>query len=382
MPSSLAGPFLVAQAFSTQLAALVVRAASAEDTAAVLRLLTKPAEAAGWQIAVLEGLGHGSQNSQLCSAGFGTSRPPACRKSSRRYGRSSRGPRKRCATKSALSPSGRPPFGCWPSPRSGSPRRCFSRCWILNSQPISNWRPCALLGLQENSRVADILLESWRSYTPAVRRERSNCSSPARAALIDLLAAIEQNKLAAADVEPSRIEQLQKHPNAKVRERAKAVLQTTAPDRGKVVEEYRSALALKPDANRGKMIFQKVCAMCHRLDNVGVEVGADLVAALGNKTPEKLLLDVFDPSREVDSRYVNYLVTTKNGRVLSGLIAAETASSIMLRRAERAEDTVLRTQIDEVHSTGKLIMPEGLEKQLSQQEFADLIGYLLQGRAK
>jgi putative heme-binding domain-containing protein len=59
------------------------------------------------------------------------------------------------------------------------------------------------------------------------------------------------------------------------------------------------------------------------------------------------------------------------------MIAAETASSVTLRRAERAEDTVLRSQIDEVQATAKSVMPEGLEMQLSKQDTADVIAYLL-----
>jgi putative heme-binding domain-containing protein len=69
-------------------------------------------------------------------------------------------------------------------------------------------------------------------------------------------------------------------------------------------------------------------------------------------------------------------VTTKKGQTLSGLIAAETASSVTLRRGERAEDVLLRNQIEEIQATAKSLMPEGLETQLSKQDIADLIGYL------
>jgi putative heme-binding domain-containing protein len=63
---------------------------------------------------------------------------------------------------------------------------------------------------------------------------------------------------------------------------------------------------------------------------------------------------------------------------LTGIIAAETASSITLRRAEKAEDTILRAQIAEegVQASTKSLMPEGLEMQLSKQDVADVIGYL------
>src|SRR5947209_10335610 len=88
------------------------------------------------------------------------------------------------------------------------------------------------------------------------------------------------------------------------------------------------------------------------------------------------LVDILDPSREVDPRYLAYQVTTRRGQVLTGLIAAETASSLTLKRGEGAEDTILRSQIDRVESTGKSLMPEGLEMQLTRQDLADLIAYL------
>ena len=60
------------------------------------------------------------------------------------------------------------------------------------------------------------------------------------------------------------------------------------------------------------------------------------------KTPAMLLGDVLNPNEAIDSNYVNYQVVTKNGRVLTGIIVAETPSSVTLRRAENQTDTVLR----------------------------------------
>ncbi len=112
------------------------------------------------------------------------------------------------------------------------------------------------------------------------------------------------------------------------------------------------------------------------MENEGFEVGPDLLSALRNKSPEQLLNDILDPSREVDPRYLNYQIITNKGQTFSGLIAADTASSVTLRRGEKAEDVILRSQIDEIHTTGKSVMPEGLEMQLSKQDAADLIIYL------
>jgi putative heme-binding domain-containing protein len=59
------------------------------------------------------------------------------------------------------------------------------------------------------------------------------------------------------------------------------------------------------------------------------------------------------------------------------LLAVETPSSVTLRRADQAEDTILRTQIDSIQATQQSLMPEEFEKQMSKQDLADLIAFLL-----
>lgn len=80
----------------------------------------------------------------------------------------------------------------------------------------------------------------------------------------------------------------------------------------------------------------------------------------------------------MNPQYVNYLAVLNDGRTLSGIIAAESATSITLRRTEGASDVVPRAELEALRSTRQSIMPEGLEKQLSHQDLADLIAYLLQ----
>jgi putative heme-binding domain-containing protein len=58
------------------------------------------------------------------------------------------------------------------------------------------------------------------------------------------------------------------------------------------------------------------------------------------------------------------------------MIASETATSLTLRRAEKAEDTILRSQIETIVDTAKSLMPDGLEEQLKPQDIADVIAYL------
>ncbi len=233
------------------------------------------------------------------------------------------------------------------------------------------------LSLCEDDRVAAALLSAWPGYSPTVRREAAEALFARPARIVALLDAMEKKQVSPAQLEPARRLHLRKHPDRALRQRAEKLFAGLGSDRQKVTQEYRSALELKADASRGKAVFKKTCSTCHRLEDVGVEVGPDLLSALRNKSREQLLLDILDPSREVDPRYINYVVTTKTGRSFTGMIAAETASSITLRRAEKAEDTILRSQIEAMEATNQSVMPEGLEMQLSKQDLADVVGYLM-----
>jgi putative membrane-bound dehydrogenase-like protein len=234
------------------------------------------------------------------------------------------------------------------------------------------------LGAHANVKVAEMLLSQWAEFGPALRREtiEALCARPDRVAR--LLDAVAAGQVPVSQIETARRTQLLRHPNAKLKARAaKLFANAGTPDRRKVVDEYQSALELSADVARGKAVFTKNCATCHKLGDEGHEVGPDLRAALGNKTKEALLIDLLDPNREVDPRYVNYQVATTSGQVLTGVLAVETPSSVTLRRADKAEDTVLRTQIDSIQATAQSLMPEDLEKQLSKQDLADVIAFLL-----
>ncbi len=234
----------------------------------------------------------------------------------------------------------------------------------------------ALSGMNDRE-VAGTLLSHWPSYSPAVRREVQEALFARADRLPVLLDAVQKGTVLAAQIDLARREQLLKHPRKEIKERAaKLFAGQVSPDRKKVMEEYQNVLTLPGDAMRGRAVFKKNCATCHRLDNEGFEIGPDLLSALKTKTKETLLIDILDPSREVDPRYLNYVVNTKNEQVLTGLIASETATSLVLRRAENAQDTLLRADIDVIQSTAKSLMPEGLEKQMTPQEIADVIEYL------
>ena len=88
------------------------------------------------------------------------------------------------------------------------------------------------------------------------------------------------------------------------------------------------------------------------------------------------MLAILDPSAAVEGKYLNYVAVTTAGRSLTGILATETGSSITLLAAEGKSESVLRDEIEELRSTSKSLMPDGLEKDLSQQDIADLIEFV------
>ena len=233
------------------------------------------------------------------------------------------------------------------------------------------------LGAHADPKVAAVFLMHWKGYGPNIRVLVLDAMLARPDRVLALLAAIEKKELVAADLSPAQVQQLKAHPNATVKRRANSVLkQSIDADRAKVVAAFAKALELKGNPAAGKVLFQKHCSACHKLDGVGHEVGPNLLAVLGNKSGEDLLVSVFDPNREVDPRYRTYQLGTADERVLTGIVVAETPTSITLRRAEGVEDVILRANVALFRATTLSLMPVGLEKDLKPQDVADLFAYL------
>jgi putative membrane-bound dehydrogenase-like protein len=233
------------------------------------------------------------------------------------------------------------------------------------------------LAAHPQAEVARILMTSWPTYTPALRREviEAMLRQPDRALV--LLGEIEAKRVKPGDLDAQRQRQLVNHARTDVRDRAKKLLRDSLPaERKKVLEQYQPAVRMKGDPRKGQEIFRQHCATCHRLHGIGVHVGPDIADAERTRTAEQLLTDILNPNAAIDANYITYVATLKNGKIVTGIIAAETAASVTLKRAENQTDTVLRQDIDELRSTAISLMPDGFEKNITVAQMADLLSFL------
>jgi putative heme-binding domain-containing protein len=221
-----------------------------------------------------------------------------------------------------------------------------------------------------------LLLKGWKGYSPAVR-------TAVLATLLDrdrwvpaVLTALEEKDILPAEVDAAARQRLLAHVMPTVRAQAGQLLAGGAdPDRAKVIAAYKPALSKTGDRERGKQVFTKTCAACHKLGDVGKGLGPDL-AALADKPAEYLLVNILDPNGAVEARYLAYTANTTDGRTRVGFLSSETATSITLVATDGQEHTILRADLESLVGSGKSVMPEGLEKDLSIDQMADLLAFL------
>lgn len=109
----------------------------------------------------------------------------------------------------------------------------------------------------------------------------------------------------------------------------------------------------------------------------GVKIGPDMTGMAAHPKKE-LLIHILDPNRDVEGNFRQYIVSTKAGKILTGMLASETKSSIELIDTEAKKQTVLREDIDEIKASDRSLMPEGFEKQLSKPDLVNLLEFLTQ----
>ena len=196
-----------------------------------------------------------------------------------------------------------------------------------------------------------------------------------------MLEVIESGSIPKTDIDPITQQVWLKIQDGQLKPRIEKLFSSVASDRDQVVRDLQPALKLAGDARHGAALFGKTCIMCHAVQGKGKNVGPDL-SCIGTHPKETLLVDVFDPSRQVAPDYVSQTITTTNGETVSGIVTTESGLRVTLRQAGGLDETFVRSQIKEITADGKSLMPDGLKQGLGHQDVADLLEFLAHPDAK
>jgi putative heme-binding domain-containing protein len=147
------------------------------------------------------------------------------------------------------------------------------------------------------------------------------------------------------------------------------------------VVDRPAILTLRGDVARGRVLFTTnpaaQCKSCHKVGEVGEAVGPDLTKIAAKYDRAALLDQILEPSKTIDPQYVSYLLETKDGRVLTGLVMEKNGREVVLKDAQGKTVRIPGGEVEHLVPQSRSLMPELLLRDLTAQQVADLLEYLM-----
>ncbi|WP_437222102.1 PVC-type heme-binding CxxCH protein [Planctomicrobium sp. SH661] len=234
---------------------------------------------------------------------------------------------------------------------------------------------------ENDPAVTSGLLAAITGSTPQVRDAILTAVFSRRDRLPEVVSALEAQAFPVAFLSAVQRSALLSDGNAEIRDRASQLFKAQTRDIQDLLERYSAALNGERNLSRGQVLYEKHCGICHQAHGVGSAVGPDLTAEF-KRAEETILKDILDPSGTITGGYTTYSVLCTDGRVLSGVLGGESASSITLKQPEGKIQTLLRKNIEEIKASNVSLMPENLVESLQPQDVADILGWLRAGKSK
>ena len=261
--------------------------------------------------------------------------------------------------------------------------RPVSRAFDNPTPETQEFRSRLLSGLArlDDPEVAAFILHYYSKLEPDLQPKAIELLTQRANWGLQLLAAIKTEKLTAAALNVNQVRKLLAFKNPELTQLVTATWGTLReerdPAREQVIRDMRQLIRSNPgDPLAGQKVFAKVCGQCHKIHGEGQDVGPDITLN-GRNSYEQLLSNVFDPSLVIGAAYQARTVATTEGRVLTGLTVEDSPERITLKIQGGKLETIPRDQIEETRLSPLSMMPEGLEKQITQQEMIDLWAFLV-----
>jgi len=243
-------------------------------------------------------------------------------------------------------------------------------------------RRAALTALQQfdQPEIGNVVLAGFGAFDETSRTVALNLLASRPMWSLQLLEAVDAGRIAANVISPDAVQKIKTYPDSRTAQLLrKHCTQERVPTTAEMQQEIREyAATVRNGAGNpyeGRKLFSMSCALCHKLFGQGAQIGPDLTPYKRDAL-ETMLLSIVNPSAEIREGYETYLVSTKDGRMLSGFLADKDNRVVVLRGLDGVNQVLPQDQIKEMKSTGVSLMPQGLLSALSKQQLRDLFAYL------
>jgi putative heme-binding domain-containing protein len=224
-------------------------------------------------------------------------------------------------------------------------------------------------------------------FKEAPRSVQAKVTGAAVRSLADVnyvLSAVEEDMIPVAVLaDPGSQDMLGKLGDERARQRLQVLLarvQNLDEATAKLVDQRRRLFDRnKADLQRGNQLFEQLCTSCHQLAGKGSLVGPQL-DGIGNRGVERLIEDILDPNRNVDTAFRTSAYVLPNGDVESGLFRREEGAVVVLANSAGQEFTLNKSEITASRQSMTSLMPSNFAEALSQAQFNDLLAFLLEQR--
>ncbi|MBI3865438.1 MAG: PQQ-dependent sugar dehydrogenase [Planctomycetia bacterium] len=227
------------------------------------------------------------------------------------------------------------------------------------------------------------LLERFVAQGGEATKERESLidellSNSNRAALLARAMLLKQVPAAA---QQAVVEAAAKHVDAAVRD----LFESFVPEEKRVKrlgDSIKAAelLKLAGDAASGKQLFHKTagvqCKNCHKIAGDGTELGPDLSEIARKHDRAKLLESILEPSKNIEPKYVTWVVETTAGKVLTGLLVHKDGNEVVIKDSQNKEHRVPTGDVESTRQLQNSLMPDLLLRDFTPQQVADLLAYL------
>ena len=253
---------------------------------------------------------------------------------------------------------------------------------LLNGDQPEKLRMSAIGALNrfDSPQIGNRLIQLYPAMPAPLQSRTRNLLFSRSATALQFLHLVEQGKVVPKDVPVEQIRQVIVHSdeaiNKLVHKHWGKITAGTPEEKLAVMRRFGNDLrAGKGDASRGRVLFEKNCAICHQLFGKGAKIGPDLSSTSRKDTPT-LLANLVDPSSVIRRDYLNSVIVTTSGRVLTGLITKQDGGSVTVADAKGKLATLSRDEIEEIRTSPVSLMPENQLDNLKPQELRDLFAYL------